>query len=658
MDMQDPAFSILFFSGMHRSGTSFLAKRFHDAGTPFPGDLLPPNADNPEGYWEARECVSLNNEMLRFLDMDWKSLRQIRPAELEALGEAFSARIRDCLTGLAEAAGGQTFAVKDPRFCRLLPLWLDACRDLNADARLIATYRAAPEVAISLFRRTRVERFRPAAVETPDQGLLLWLRYMLDLEHHSRTVRRVFIPFRDIRHVEPASVVFEAPSPDEGPAEPDETPASFAEACKLVLSSMDSAQTPKVRARFDHWRKHFDDAINAVSNSGSAAPSPIRKARLFGNGLGLSRVGTSTPVIAFVSGEPTGRGHIYRIENRIAALMGGEASCLRVDPEIHDAEDIAAAADAIIIFRRGMDAWQDRLVNAARARSVSTVFDIDDLLFEPDLIDPQILRFLRDRPLADVAAWKEKAASYRAALDASDFAWASTQPLVRRMEKYVPRANLLKNGLTDHQLRLPAPDPRERADRRGIRLGYFSGTATHDEDLRSVIPAIEAMMSDSEDVSFHIRGPISDGVLAPLGRFSERVVRHPFVNYYELSQTFDEVDVNLAPLEQGNPFCDCKSELKFFEAGIRSIPTVMSSTEPLHSCAPDGQAGLVASTVSEWIEGLERLVSNADRRLDMGNRAREESVARFGPSQQRKDFFLALDALLPGFSNAGMKTDA
>ena len=53
-----------FLTGMHRSGTSFLARRLQDAGLAFPGDLLPPADDNPEGYWEARDIVRLNNAML------------------------------------------------------------------------------------------------------------------------------------------------------------------------------------------------------------------------------------------------------------------------------------------------------------------------------------------------------------------------------------------------------------------------------------------------------------------------------------------------------------------------------------------------------------------------------------------------------------------
>ena len=40
-------------------------------------------------------------------------------------------------------------------------------------------------------------------------------------------------------------------------------------------------------------------------------------------------------------------------------------------------------------------------------------------------------------------------------------------------------------------------------------------------------------------------------------------------------------DVNLAPLEAGNPFCEAKSELKFFEAALVDVPTVSITHRPV-----------------------------------------------------------------------------
>ena len=40
-------------------------------------------------------------------------------------------------------------------------------------------------------------------------------------------------------------------------------------------------------------------------------------------------------------------------------------------------------------------------------------------------------------------------------------------------------------------------------------------------------------------------------------------------------------DINLAPLEVGNPFCEAKSQLKFFEAGLVNCTTIASPTGPV-----------------------------------------------------------------------------
>ena len=54
-------------AGMHRSGTSMVASLLRQAGLYLGRDeeMLPPAADNPGGFWEHAEFVTLNDEVLR-----------------------------------------------------------------------------------------------------------------------------------------------------------------------------------------------------------------------------------------------------------------------------------------------------------------------------------------------------------------------------------------------------------------------------------------------------------------------------------------------------------------------------------------------------------------------------------------------------------------
>ena len=50
--------------GMHRSGTSALARTISLLGARLPSDLVGPNEGNPHGHWEPQEIVNLNDKML------------------------------------------------------------------------------------------------------------------------------------------------------------------------------------------------------------------------------------------------------------------------------------------------------------------------------------------------------------------------------------------------------------------------------------------------------------------------------------------------------------------------------------------------------------------------------------------------------------------
>lgn len=79
----------------------------------------------------------------------------------------------------------------------------------------------------------------------------------------------------------------------------------------------------------------------------------------------------------------------------------------------------------------------------------------------------------------------------------------------------------------------------------------------------------------------------------------------------------------------GNVFCEAKSELKFFEAGIVGVPTVASATRPYAEAITDGVDGFVASGDEEWFLKLSRLVEDEKLRKEMGEKARQTALARY-----------------------------
>lgn len=170
---------------MHRSGTSATAGALQLSGVALGSRLLAAGADNPKGYFEHERAVRINERLLERLGSRWDDVRELPEAwrESEPAREALAAM--DALIE-EEFSGERLWALKDPRLCRLMPLWLEALRRRNVRPVVLFVARDPSEVAASLAARNGW---------TPALGELLWLRYMLDAEAATRGLGRTAIAY-------------------------------------------------------------------------------------------------------------------------------------------------------------------------------------------------------------------------------------------------------------------------------------------------------------------------------------------------------------------------------------------------------------------------------------------------------------------------------
>ena len=160
-----------------------------------------------------------------------------------------------------------------------------------------------------------------------------------------------------------------------------------------------------------------------------------------------------------------------------------------------------------------------------------------------------------------------------------------------------------------------------------VVLGYFSGTKSHNKDFALLTKTLIRIFTRYENVSLLIAGPlVLEDVLKP---FSERIVRIPFSERKSHFLHIASVDINLAPLEMDNAFCQAKSELKFIEAGAVEIPTVASATYTFQSAIEQGVDGFFAENEEQWYTFLSKLIANEEFRRQMGCEARKKVVKKY-----------------------------
>jgi len=157
-----------------------------------------------------------------------------------------------------------------------------------------------------------------------------------------------------------------------------------------------------------------------------------------------------------------------------------------------------------------------------------------------------------------------------------------------------------------------------------IRIGYFSGTMSHNRDFATITDALLIVMEKYPQVRLVLAGPLE--IENKLNAFSDRIEQLAFVPRAKHFANVADIDINISPLEIGNPFCESKSELKFFEAGIVKVPTVASATQTFCEAISDGVDGFVASDTGEWVEKLGKLIVNNEICAKMGKLAREKAL--------------------------------
>jgi hypothetical protein len=157
-------------TGMHRSGTSMVARALHDSGLHLVGtgadELIEAAEDNPEGFWENKAIRDCNDELLEAAGGAWDDPPALPPV---AIDDPRVAHVAEAATAaLAALREHDHWGFKDPRTCLTAAYWLD----LEPELRFVICVRHPIDVALSLKRRNQTSY---------SLGLGLW-------EHHYATV--------------------------------------------------------------------------------------------------------------------------------------------------------------------------------------------------------------------------------------------------------------------------------------------------------------------------------------------------------------------------------------------------------------------------------------------------------------------------------------
>src|SRR5271166_3435656 len=160
---------VVVLLGMHRSGTSPIARGLKALGVELGEELLPPAPENPTGFWEDAAIQKLNDQLLTSINQVWDSMAPISRSAWS------SPEVQTHMLEAVEIVRSRfgkfpLWGFKDPRTARLLPFWQALFGHLDLADSYVLIIRNPISVARSLKTRNNF------ALE---KSYLLWLEHTI-----------------------------------------------------------------------------------------------------------------------------------------------------------------------------------------------------------------------------------------------------------------------------------------------------------------------------------------------------------------------------------------------------------------------------------------------------------------------------------------------
>lgn len=279
-------------------------------------------------------------------------------------------------------------------------------------------------------------------------------------------------------------------------------------------------------------------------------------------------------------------------------------------------------ASHIIIYRAPDLPILSQVCQLANKTGVPIFYDIDDLVFDTKYTDQ--LAYTQNLSTVDKNNYDESVRGYGRMLEKCDAVITSTNQLAKELKNYKKAVIINRNVLSKELVEISRKTPHKDSDNHKVKMAYFSGSITHNENFEMIKPAIISLLKKYPYLELHLAGHLD--IPEDIAYFGEQIVTHPYVDWKELPRLISAIDINLAPLVHST-FNEAKSEIKWLEAAAVKVPTVASRIGSFEDMIDDGVDGILASD-TEWEEKLEVLIINKAYRSQIAENAFQTIMAR------------------------------
>ena len=320
--------------------------------------------------------------------------------------------------------------------------------------------------------------------------------------------------------------------------------------------------------------------------------------------------------ILFINGCGLPHPERYRVDHQIEQL---EANGLTVDKVFYTEVNpkMIKFYRAVIIFRCPFIKSIGELIDKAHYFNKKVFYDIDDLVIDKKYTDG--IEHVQQMGIEERAEYDDGVKKMGKTMKLCDYCITTTPALARELKKYGKEVYINKNVASEQMVKLSMDSLKAiKKDSSKIRIGYLSGSITHNPDFEMVKPALIKIMDEFENVELVVMGLLD--LPEDLKRFGNRVIKRSFKSWEQLPFVIAELDINLAPIEK-TIFNEAKSENKWTEAALCKVPTVASDFGVFHEVVDNRKTGMLCANGSDWYKNIRELIMDDKLRVTIAENA-------------------------------------
>lgn len=343
--------------------------------------------------------------------------------------------------------------------------------------------------------------------------------------------------------------------------------------------------------------------------------------------------------ILFINGCSLPHPQRYRVDHQIEQLESYGVSCDRVNYEVLDI-DLVRYYRGFVFYRCPITPIVEEFIKIAKENNKTIFYDIDDLVF--DLEHTNMIKFLDTMNKEERDLYNDGVVRMGDTLKLCEYGIASTERLQIEMGKHLKDVYVNRNVASEEMIKYSEEALNKVCkDSDKIIMGYLSGSITHNDDFKLIMPSIIKVLKKYDNVYLQLVGLLD---LPPeMEEVKDKIIKAPFMDWKKLPSLIRSIDINLAPLED-TIFNEAKSENKWTEAALVKIPTIASDVGAFKSQIVHEQTGILCKNEKDWDKYLKLLIEDSNYRENIGIKAYDEVMQRHITTMSGKglvDFILS-----------------